>query len=410
MNRTISSTTQPEIVVLGAGLIGLCAALRLAERGRRVAIIDMHGPLRGTTHTSGSLITANEKRPLAYYELGRASMDAMRELAVEFGGGESWYLGTGHLECATTPETRRRLDGRVAELENLGYPLSRVDTATAMRELEPEFIFPAEAEDVVFFQEDAIIYPHLLAARILRRLHALDVALHFGGGPAEVLRGPRVRLDDGSSLTPEAVLVAGGRWTTEVLRPLGFELPLLSPWGPTPEAFGLQIITTAVPVDIRRMIRIPGISVRPAGGGRLMLHGRPEEAELHAMGEETRRHWDRPLSPVPPQAEALVAKARSVLHNAEGLGLQTAVLSVRALPADGLPVVGPVPGEPRVYAIVAHSGIGLAPVLGSLAAQELSGELAPELAAFRLTRFAEKDWSEQASPMRELVAPEAPTN
>jgi glycine/D-amino acid oxidase-like deaminating enzyme len=59
------------------------------------------------------------------------------------------------------------------------------------------------------------------------------------------------------------------------------------------------------------------------------------------------------------------------------------------MPADRMPVVGPVPGNPSVYVAVMHSGITLAPIMGRYIAHELLGsQQVTELAPYRPERFA----------------------
>jgi glycine/D-amino acid oxidase-like deaminating enzyme len=141
-----------------------------------------------------------------------------------------------------------------------------------------------------------------------------------------------------------------------------------------------------------------------------MLHGRREEDQIHTERKPDAWPWDRPLIPPPPQAQALVEKARRMLVDGDLLAVQSAAASVRALAFDGLPVVGPVPGKPGLYAIVTHSGIGLAPLLGRLAAGEISGERSAALESFRPDRFLDDDWRTRSSPMRDARPSDAPTN
>jgi len=62
-------------------------------------------------------------------------------------------------------------------------------------------------------------------------------------------------------------------------------------------------------------------------------------------------------------------------------------LGFRPMPADGFPVVGPVPGVPGVSLCVTHSGVTLAPLLGDYMVSELIAELQePMLAPYRPTR------------------------
>jgi glycine/D-amino acid oxidase-like deaminating enzyme len=63
-------------------------------------------------------------------------------------------------------------------------------------------------------------------------------------------------------------------------------------------------------------------------------------------------------------------------------------LGSRPMPADGLPVIGPVPGVDGVYVAVMHAGVTLAPVVGRLVAAEIvDGLESEELAGVRPGRF-----------------------
>lgn len=402
-------------VVMGAGMIGLSVALRLVQRGVRVTVIDMNAPGSGTSGTTGAMVGANEKRPLAYFELGRQSMLAMDRLARELDVAGA-YLPTGHLEWANTGATQLALDERVARLVDWDYDVQRLSPATVKRELEPDLVIPSDVAEVTFFSADSIVYPHTLMAFMLRKLRELGGEVRFGGGAASIRREGTsvtgVALGTGESIDADVVVVAAGRWTSDVLSEHGFALPLLHPWGPTPEALGLQVITNGVVADVRRMIRMPGLSIRPAGGGRLMLHGRPEEKELHALGAANSGiTWDEPLDPIPDGAHALVEKLRCVMENTQSVKVQSATASIRPIPGDGLPVVGWVPGVSKLYTAVTHSGIGLAPLLGELIANEIAdSESESLLASFRAERFSDPGWAARAQPMREAVATEGPIN
>jgi len=402
-----------DCIVLGAGIVGVSVALRLAQQGVHVVLVDAGAPSCGTTGTSGSLVGSNEKRPYEYYRLGVLSMAAMRRLAAEL-EPSSWFLPTGHLEWADSVESQTALDERVAQLREWSYPVHRLTAGQVTRDLEPELIVPAQVQEVIFFSDDSIIYPHLLIAVMLRRVRALGVSLHFGQGTATVNCGPDgvrgVTTGGGETLVSDVVVCCAGRWTERVLSPLGVSLPMVSPWANTPEALGFQVITTGVAVDVRRMIRMPGLSIRPAGGGRLMLHGRPEETELHAAGPNAGLIWDRPWVPPPRQADALVNKARRVLQNMDAAQVQSATAAVRALPDDGHPVVGWAPGHRGLYIVVSHSGIGLGPLLGELVADEILGREAAVLRTFRPDRFVGDDWRSRTSPMRGHVSSRAPVN
>ena len=68
--------------------------------------------------------------------------------------------------------------------------------------------------------------------------------------------------------------------------------------------------------------------------------------------------------------------------------LQRMEQAVRPIPLDGLPCCGYI--EPGLYAVVAHSGMTLAPILSALAAAEITEQVTMEcLDPFQPTRFSE---------------------
>jgi glycine/D-amino acid oxidase-like deaminating enzyme len=63
-------------------------------------------------------------------------------------------------------------------------------------------------------------------------------------------------------------------------------------------------------------------------------------------------------------------------------------ICVRPVPADGLPIVGPLPGVEDAYVLVTYSGITLGPLLAHLLAEELVvGRPSSRLATCRPARF-----------------------
>jgi glycine/D-amino acid oxidase-like deaminating enzyme len=61
---------------------------------------------------------------------------------------------------------------------------------------------------------------------------------------------------------------------------------------------------------------------------------------------------------------------------------------VRPMPADGFTLAGPVAERPGLYLVVTHSGVTLGPLLGELAAGEITtGEGSPLLDQFRPARL-----------------------
>ena len=90
----------------------------------------------------------------------------------------------------------------------------------------------------------------------------------------------------------------------------------------------------------------------------------------------------------------MLNRLRRLFDNCESAKIERISVGQRSRPADGLPGVGYVTPQRRVYLMVTHSGMTLGPLLGRLTAHEmLSGERAALLADFSPERLLGKSAS-----------------
>jgi len=87
----------PEIVVVGAGLVGSAVAYFCAREGARVTVIDAGRSGGGTSSTTFSWLNANRKTPHEYFDLNVAGMRAHVALRDELGSAP-WLHDGGNLE------------------------------------------------------------------------------------------------------------------------------------------------------------------------------------------------------------------------------------------------------------------------------------------------------------------------
>jgi glycine/D-amino acid oxidase-like deaminating enzyme len=64
------------VVVVGAGIVGVCCALYLLRDGHSVVLIDRGAPGEGTSFGNGSIITEEAKGET---DLAKATRDGVRE-------------------------------------------------------------------------------------------------------------------------------------------------------------------------------------------------------------------------------------------------------------------------------------------------------------------------------------------
>jgi D-hydroxyproline dehydrogenase subunit beta len=188
------------------------------------------------------------------------------------------------------------------------------------------------------------------------------------GRTAVAVSDTGVELADGTTVRADRVVTCVGRHTA-TLHP---DVPMAS----GPAVVGVLARTAPVPVRLSRAVTTDTLNVRPAGGGALLAHALDQD------------RFAVPAAPVPPEVLATL-HARIAGLVGFPVTLTSAVVGQRALPADGLPIVGPV-GE-RGYVVVTHSGVTLAPLLGRLVAREVcTGDEEPRLAPYRLDRFTRR--------------------
>ena len=77
----------PDAIVIGAGVVGACSALSLANAGLKVLVIDRGAVASGTTGAGEGNILVSDKEPSPELTLALRSRDAWFELNTDIGGG-----------------------------------------------------------------------------------------------------------------------------------------------------------------------------------------------------------------------------------------------------------------------------------------------------------------------------------
>ncbi|HXV93079.1 MAG TPA: FAD-binding oxidoreductase [Pseudonocardia sp.] len=363
-------------VVVGGGSVGSAVTHRLASAGVRVTLVDGGDPAGSLSAHSFGWINPVDNGSAPYYALTEAALAAHRRLAESTGGG--WLHQAGNLHWADTPAGRDDLLAEAGGYRSHGYPVLELEPS-AVTALEPGLRLGEVTGPVVYYPTDG----HVLGDRMIAVLQ--DRARELG---ATVITGDRVvgltgsrrvggvRLASGRTLAADHVVCCAGRATNELLQGLGVTIPLVEPDDPGRLVRGLLVRTTPVAGPVRRVVHAPGLSIRPAGGGRLVLRCRDVDLALTA--------GSRPDE----FTGAVLDRLAAVLPGAAGAGVESAFLGERPIPRDGLSVLGPVRQAEGVYVAVTHSGLTLAAVVAEIVECELRGVPHPLAAAFRPDRLA----------------------
>jgi D-hydroxyproline dehydrogenase subunit beta len=371
-------------VVVGAGIVGSCIALRLAADGAEVTVVEANRPGYGATANSFAWVGASHPglhEPEPYFMLNALGVQAYRRLAAEYDLGP-WFARTGCLTWSSDPAEQEATAKNVAYLSDRGYNATLLGPGRAAQ-LEPAAALPESCRAVAFFPDEGWVHGPPFAGRILSHARAAGATVVVGerttGFAVAGGRVTGVRLASGEVLAADSVVVACGRGSTDLLAAISYELPMVSAATRPSDAVGLLVISRPMASPVGHVLIADDVMIRPDGGGRLIIHDYRMDALVAA---------DTPLVPVPQPAIALLRDTARHVRGADEVDVEAVRIGVRVLPGDELPVAGRIPGHGNVYVCATHSGVTLAPLLAELTAGEILHDVdSPLLATFRPDRF-----------------------
>lgn len=398
------------LVIIGGGIVGLCAAYYARRAGLEVTLLERDGPeARGCSWGNAGMVTPSHFVPLAapgMVELGlrmlfnprsafsiRPSLDPeflqwlvrfwrsanpahvkaaaphllalnlhsralYQELAADL--GDDFGLTTrGLLMLCKRPETLEH-EARVAEMaRGLGLQAQVLDRAGLVT-IDPEVRM--EVAGGVYFPQDCHLCPDRLLPALRKAVEASGVRLLWEL-PVSGFRteGGRVRaaVTARGEVEGDAFLACGGSWTASLLRPVGIRLPLQAGKGysfSVPHAKPLPRVCSIL-LEARIAVTPMGEALRFAGtmelaGLDLSVSLRRVEGMVQAIPEYL------PDYPAPELA---------------GLPVWS---GLRPCSPDGLPYLGRTARLENLWIATGHAmmGLSLGPATGQLLAQELAGE------------------------------------
>ncbi|SDZ17403.1 D-amino-acid dehydrogenase [Amycolatopsis xylanica] len=392
------------VTVVGGGVIGLCAAYYLRQAGARVTVLErgrvgggasrgnageicpdlvaplpapgVIGPaLRGLPRSDSALYvrprpdvalarflvrfglnTTKHKYDNGVHALAglaRGSFGLFREL--ESSGVDGDAIKDGFLFAFNSPESARR--SWLAQRE-IGAPLAgQVLGGGELHDLEPALGQAARAGYLV--KDQWSVDPSLFVDRLAAVLRADGVEI-VEGARATAIQGARVKTSAGD-FDAEHVVIAAGIWSRELCRSLGIAVDLFPGKG-----YSFSVDADPLP---RRVVHL--------GDARVVLT--PMGKRLRVAGT---MEFDSDVDAFHPRrVAAIVAAAGGYLRSAEWTARRDEWVGARVMTPDGLPAIGPLPGNPRVLLASGHNMLGLmlGPATGRLVNAFVHGTPDPAL-------------------------------
>lgn len=375
-----------EILVVGAGVTGSLAAEHLASQGHEVCVIDRQRPGLGSTTASTAMLlweidrslrdltdlygferAANIYRRSFSAVSGLAELINARGLACGLRHKRSLYLAAGNVgarELLAEHELRTRA----------GLPGDYLDHLTLLgefglyREAAIHSIGSADADPLLLCQA-------LLAAAAMQGVKIRDASAetydNSGGAVA-------VGLDSGHVIEAKQVVLATGYVMPDVLQS-----------------------------SLHKIASSWAIATPPQPSGGLWRDGALiwEASENYSYARTTRDNRiimggeddDRVVEPeerdrlMPAKAEVILRKLNGLWSHAEPVA-EFVWSGAFGTTTDGLPLIGPVPGHPRIHAAYGYGGNGItySYLASRMIAASIAGDRQPWFDDFAIDRDAPK--------------------
>jgi glycine/D-amino acid oxidase-like deaminating enzyme len=365
-------------IIIGAGVLGVSVARHLAVTGEDVLLLDQWGAGAGTTATTFAWTNSSRKLDPDYHRLNLAGMEEHARLAEQLRGAPS-YFPSGALQWADAAN-EQRLAGNVERLQSLGYPAQWVTPDEATR-IAGDLRIPATITSIAHFPSEGYVLPDLFVGTLLADAEQHGAKFAIGEVVAIDDRpdGAAVTLAGGRVCTGDRVVLAAGRWTQRLAARAGIDIPMVTDAGRGAQTVGLLGYARSPELDLRCVIHSPGLNLRPAAGGRTVLQALDLNADVDPAD---------PPAVDGDIANTLARRFSALLTDPSRPPKIDLRVGFRSLPADGHTVAGYASAQSRVYCLVSHSGVTLAPILGRLAATEITTDQGQDLLrAVRPTRF-----------------------
>lgn len=411
-----------QVIVLGAGIVGVCCALELQRRGMRVTLVDRQDPGRETSSGNAGVLARSSLMPFNHPGLWSQLPRLLKNDTVQFryrprylaknlGWAARFLLNA---RPAVFRETVQALDGliRLSAPEHLklleaagarhrlrdtgwvflyrseaawnGSALAR--TTFARHQVPTQILSPAELAEMepalspIFHRalwiqgSYSVDDPHEVVAAYARLLVQSGGAFKRFGATAIRRDGQRWTVQgdrDSGSLTADQLVVALGPWSKSLLKTTDIDLPMAFERGYHMHYRGTDGARVSRPVYDTG----GGYVLSPMAGGLRLTTG----VELDDCEAPAR----------PAQLALAESRAREAFPLGERLD-PAAWLGRRPTLPDSRPMIGEAPRRPGLWLALGHQHIGFstapgtAKILGELMFDRDAG---PRYRAFRPGRF-----------------------
>lgn len=390
----------PDVVIVGAGVVGAALAYECSCRGQRVLVLEREpesaqGATRWSMGGTHWLASALDDR---LREICREGLERHQQLTEEL-GAPSGFHPRPILVLAPDADALDGLAPLVANGQAHGFA-GRIVGQEELYALEPSLKLGAAIGAALCTLGWVDTVTATRAWLQGAQMHGAEVrtgvevrALQLGGSSVEIETS-------GGPVSAGQVVLATGAWGGRLLRQCGVSVQLhhthadIVESEPLPQQFR-HVVVASLPLE-RTRAALETVLAQPEHADRFAAEDGAElpiapstelgvvqlpdgRVRLGQMSRAVSGFWDGPHPDADRLIRAEVARFFPELARQPGMVAHRPV----GYPADRLPIAGPVPGAPSLWLVGGMiSPLIYLPALASRMAAALAGEAAPEIAAF----------------------------
>lgn len=337
-----------DVIIAGAGIIGVSLALELRERGLAVLVLDRAEPGgEASSAAAGMLAPADPETPAALRPMAFASAQMFPEFVRK-------------LETAAKMQVDFRRVGAIALLHDASAPADyRSLSPDELQRLEPSL--KSSGQSAFFVQEDSVD-PFLLMQAALAAASNLGAEIRGHAAVKDIRsRGDTVEVvTEADTLTARCAVDCRGAWSGSPVKPRKGQMLYVQP-------------RTAV---LQHVLRAPDVYLVPRSSGKVLIGATVEDVG-----------YDKSVDPA--TIQALLNTAIKYLPELASAPITQSWAGLRPGTPDDLPIIGPTEA-PGIFVAGGHfrNGILLAPITAKIMADLVEGRPSPlNIGAFAPSRF-----------------------
>lgn len=343
---------KPSIAVIGAGVAGLSTALRAAELGCEVTVIEREHPASGSSGRSAGIFNINST------EMSQVEVRVQaRRLLDKFERENGLRLARiGYMRLARSDAHVKMFEDVIALQRELGAEPSQIIDVARVREIVPHL----HCDDIVgaiYNPRDGHMDGPQLCGVLAERAEAEGATVLNGTRVVgcEAASGRHRLLTDADPVESDILVNAAGPWATEVGELLGHPLPLVNQ------------VNEVIKVRLPPAVDYPVTMVQEyVPGGERAGYFRQDGPASMIAGMHTYEALDKGsadpetfLESVSWDSREAVAQHVGNRLRVEGLQFEPGWAGLYPIAADGEYVVGPYEADPTVIACGGFGGQGL---------------------------------------------------